>query len=123
MHDHLCIKELDCQQSNLVVALHHDQVTHTSGKIFFSPYNTFWIFFFEKTKEQFWINFQTVFTVVACDADPDAYYYYGGPGYYHGYYSSGFKKYPSFYFNQRKRRDAMYQHQSQTYVSLLKPYR
>ena len=32
MHDHLCIKELDCQQSNLVVALHHDQVTHTSGK-------------------------------------------------------------------------------------------
>ena len=68
-------------------------------------------------------NFQTVFTVVACDADPDAYYYYGGPGYYHGYYSSGFKKYPSFYFNQRKRRDAMYQHQSQTYVSLLKPYR
>ena len=34
MHDHLCIKELDCQQSNLVVALHHDQVTHTSGKNF-----------------------------------------------------------------------------------------
>ena len=118
MHDHLCIKELDCQQSNLVVALHHDQVTHTSGKNFLvsccltiSTYN------FSFT------NFQTVFTVVACDADPDAYYYYGGPGYYHGYYSSGFKKYPSFYFNQRKRRDAMYQHQSQTYVSLLKPYR
>merc|ERR1719328_20838 len=66
----------------------------------------------------------TVFTAVACDADPDAYYYYGGPGYYHGYYSSGFKKYPDFYFNNlRKRRDAMQQHQSQTYISLLNPYR
>merc|ERR1719414_372622 len=64
----------------------------------------------------------TVFTVVACDADPDAYYYYGGPGYYHGYYSSGFKKYPSFYFNQRKRREAT-QAQSQIYVHLVDPYR
>ena len=42
MHDHLCIKELDCQQSNLVVALHHDQVTHTSGKNFvFLLFNNF----------------------------------------------------------------------------------
>ena len=74
--------------------------------------------------ENTFLNFQTVFTAVACDADPDAYYYYGGPGYYHGYYSSGFKKYPDFYFNnQRKRRDAMQQHQSQTYISLLNPYR
>ena len=32
-------------------------------------------------------------------AEPDPWYYYGGPGYYHGYYSSGFKQYPSYYYN------------------------
>lgn len=32
MHDYMCIKEPFCQQSNSVVALHNDQVTHHSGK-------------------------------------------------------------------------------------------
>ena len=34
------------------------------------------------------------------NAEPDPNYYYGGPGYYHGYYSPGFKQYPSYYHNQ-----------------------
>ena len=32
MHDYMCIKDSFGQQSNLVVALHNDQVTHSSGK-------------------------------------------------------------------------------------------
>ena len=54
-------------------------------------------------------------------AEADPWYYYGGPGYYHGYYSPGFKQYPSYYYNDRKRRSA--QDTAKTYVHLLHPYR
>lgn len=34
----------------------------------------------------------------------EPWYYYGGPGYYHGFYSSGFYQYPSYLYNDRKKR-------------------
>lgn len=71
-------------------------------------------------------------------AESDPWYYYGGPGYYHGYYSSGFYQYPSHYYNSRKRRSPQ-QHVTRDdqiktlgynqandltyYVALLNPYR
>ena len=43
---------------------------------------------------------QTLALSTPSNAEPDPWYYYGGPGYYHGYYSPGFKEYPSYYYNQ-----------------------
>ena len=42
---------------------------------------------------------QTLALSTPSNAEPDPWYYYGGPGYYHGYYSPGFKEYPSYYYN------------------------
>merc|ERR1711971_504830 len=74
------------------------------------------------------------------NAEPDPNYYYGGPGYYHGYYSPGFKQYPSYYHNQvdtsnlytftgpattgaTESRGKRSVQGDRTYVSLLNPYR
>ncbi len=87
-----------------------------------------------------WGFFQITFCVLSAlsKAEPEPWYYFGGPGYYHGHYSSGFKQYPSYYYNQRRKRspqqhvtnDDQYrllghsQDSSRTYyVALLEPYR